>query len=47
MYKGTAKLPDGQTIEVRGTFQECACWAENVIRSNPGNVDIRIREVAQ
>lgn len=45
MYKGTAKLADGQTLEICGTIQECANWADNIIRANQGEIIINIREV--
>ena len=44
-YKGTADLCDGRQIDVEGTLQQCANWAENVIRASDGEVSIQITRV--
>lgn len=46
IYTGTAKLADGQEYQVQGTIIECAAWADNIIRSNDGNITIDIRRIA-
>jgi len=43
-YTGTATLSDGRQITVSGTSQECANWADNIVRQHK-NVYINIRRV--
>ena len=38
MYKVTAKLPDGETVETNGTLAECIEWADRFALDNPGAV---------
>ena len=42
-YEAVAVLPDGRTLTVTGTIQQCSNWADNVIRVN-GECTITIRE---
>ena len=44
VYTGTATLSDGRQITVSGTSQECANWADNIVRQHK-NVYIDIRRV--
>ena len=45
MYKGIAKLSDGRMLEVNGTLAEVASWADNLIRSQDGDLQIDIKQV--
>ena len=45
MYKATAKLENGSVLTATGDIYQCANWCENVIRCNPGKVDIEIKKV--
>lgn len=45
VYTATAKLEDGRILTASGSIQQCANWCENVIRANPGRVDIEIKKV--
>jgi len=44
MYRVTAKLPDGELIEMSGTLAECIEWADRFALDNPGAV-INIKAV--
>lgn len=44
MYKVTAKLPDGETVETNGTLEECILWADVFAADHPG-VTINIFQV--
>ena len=46
MYRGTADLGDGQQACMEGTLQQCANWAENVIRNHEGGITITIERIA-
>jgi hypothetical protein len=43
MYTGIAVLKDGKIVTVHGTIQECANWADNIIRENHEEIKIDIR----
>lgn len=45
IYEGRAKLADGSEYIVQGTIIECATWADNIIRSNSGDITIDIRRL--
>ena len=45
VYKATATLEDGSTLTATGSIHQCANWCENVIRCNPGKVDIEIKKM--
>ena len=48
IYRAVAILSGGQEIQSEaGSFEECAEWAEDVIRANSGEITVRINRVAE
>lgn len=45
MYIATATLENGETFTITGSIMQCANWAEIIIRSSSGNVNIEIKQV--
>jgi len=46
-YRGEAQAAGGETFTTTGTIQECACWAENIIRARDENITVRIRRLEE
>ena len=44
MYRVTAKLPNGETVETNGTLEECILWAD-IYAANHSGVTINIFQV--
>lgn len=47
VYEGQALKPNGIIIHVTGTIEECANWADNLIRAHGGEIEITIRRKVQ
>ena len=48
IYRAVANLSGGQQIQSEaGSFEECARWADDVIRANSGEITVRITRVAE
>lgn len=46
LYRATANLSGGQQIQSEaGSFDDCAKWAEDVIRANGGDITVRILRI--
>lgn len=44
MYTGIACMADGSTVCMEGTLQECANWADNIIRAAEQEITIVIKQ---
>ena len=48
IYRAVAILSCGQEIQSEaGSFEDCAEWAEDVIRANGWDITVRITQVAE
>lgn len=48
IYRAMASLSGGQQIQSEdGSFEECARWAEDVLRANGGEITVRITQVTE